>query len=137
MKKLIALMAFALAGAFAMNASAADTVMTGTYANEAGTVVISDPQNKAPNNFDVAITDKSGKCSVKIAASTNKVTATGKNGAVYNIKVIATVESADYPNFSLWPEDETIKLAPDALPFEKLDPACQAFKNNMTFTRVK
>lgn len=136
MKKLIALMAFAFAGSLAASASAQD-VITGTYVNDAGTVVITDPANKAPNNFDVSIQDKSGKCSVKIVATTNKVTATGKNGAVYNIKVIASVEKTDYPNFSLWPEDETINLAPDALPFDKLDPACQAFKNNMTFTRQK
>lgn len=133
MKKLAFLFVLALFG-FAMNASA-QSVFLGTYANDAGKMVITSPDKGAPNNYEVAITDKSGKCDVKIAATTNKVTATGKNGAVYNITTLGTVEGSDYPAFSLWPEDETIKLAPDALPFDKLDPACQAFKDNMTFTR--
>lgn len=136
MKKLITLLAVAFIGTFAATVSA-QNVFVGTYANDAGQLVITNPDNAAPNSYNVAITDKSGKCSVKIAASTNKVTATGKNGAVYNITTLATVQNADFPGFSLWPEDETIKLAPDALPFDKLDPACQAFKDNMTFTRQK
>lgn len=134
MKKLLVLFVFAAFAAFACAANA-QGVFVGTYANDAGQVVITNPDNGAPNNYQVAITDKSGQCNIKINATTNKVTATGKNGAVYNITTLATVQSVDFPGFALWPEDETIKLAKDALPFDKLDPACQAFKDNMTFTR--
>lgn len=121
---------------FSVNVLAHD-VLEGTYVNDAGQVVIANASKGSNANYDVTISDKSGKCQVKIAAATNKVTATGKNGAVYNINVIAAVESQTYPNFSLWPEDETIKIAPDALPFDKLDPACQAFKDNLVFNRQK
>lgn len=134
MKKLLALTACVFALSLSINALAQDVVQ-GTYANEVGTVVIADAPQGSNANYAVTISDKSGKCVVKISAATNKVTATGKNGAVYNIKTLASVEKADYPNFSLWPEDETIVLAKDALPYEKLDPACQAFRDNLVFNR--
>ena len=136
MKKLIVMAAALFVAGFSVNVLAHD-VLEGTYANDAGQVVITDAPKGSNANYDVTISDKSGKCQVKISAATNKVTATGKNGAVYNINVIAAVENQTYPNFSLWPEDETIKIAPDALPFDKLDPACQAFKDNLVFTRQK
>lgn len=109
-------------------------VLAGVYANDAGTVTIAKSTN--PNaNYDVTIADKSGKCQVRIVAATNTVTADGKNGAVFHPNTIVSVEKETYPSFSLWPEDKTIRLAPDALPFDKLDPACQAFKDNMVFNR--
>lgn len=134
MKKLVAFVAFM--ACFCIDAAAHD-VLVGTYANDAGTMVIADAPKGGNANYDVTISDKSGKCSVQISAATNRVTATGKNGVVYYVRVLAAVESSDYPDFSLWPEDEIIRLAPDSLPFNKLDPACQAFRDNMTFTRVQ
>lgn len=136
MKRFVAFMAFMFTASFCANVLAHD-VLVGTYANDAGKLVIADAPNGTGANYDVTITDNSGKCNVKITAATNKVIATGKNGAVYNVKILAAVESSEYPDFSLWPEDETIQLAPDALPFSRLDPACQAFRDNMTFTRIK
>ena len=38
-------------------------------------------------------------------------------------------------NFSLWPEDEKIRLAESALPLDTVDPACKVFKDNPVFTR--
>lgn len=133
MKKLFAFVAVMITAGFSASAMAHPT-FTGTYTNDVGSVVINAPA-QGTNNYTVKITDKSGKCDVSIQASTNVVTATGKNGGVYNINTLAAVESQTYPNFSLWPEDETIKLAPDSLDFSQLAPACQAFKDNMTFTR--
>lgn len=137
MKKLLAFVAMTFVAGLAVNAMAQNPLQ-GTYVNSAGKVVIADSaKGETPNNLDVTITDNTGKCMVKIATTTNKVTATGKNGATYQVDALAAVEKADYPNFSLWPEDETIKLAPDALPFDKLDPSCAAFKDNNVFNRQK
>lgn len=132
MKKLIVLAALA----FVANISVANAqdALVGTYANDIGTLTIVQGQ-PGSNNFDVAIADKSGRCQVQIQATTNTVTAEGKNGDVFHPNTIVSVEKQTYPNFSLWPEDKTVKLADDALPFQNLDPACQAFKGNMTFTR--
>lgn len=131
MKKLLILAALV----FMANISVAhaQNAVVGSYANEIGTLTVT--QGNGENNFDVAIADKSGKCSVQIQATTNTVTAEGKNGAVFHPNTILAVDSQTYPNFSLWPEDKTVKLADDALPFQNLDPACQAFKGNMVFTR--
>lgn len=131
MKKLLILAALV----FMANISVAkaENAVVGNYANEVGTLVVT--QGEGENNFNVAIADKSGKCNVQIQASTNTVTAEGKNGAVFHPNTILAVDSQTYPNFSLWPEDKTVKLADDALPFQNLDPACQAFKGNMVFTR--
>lgn len=132
MKKLIILAAFV----FMANISVANAqnALIGNYANEVGTLTIAQGQG-GENNFDVAIADKSGKCSVKIQTTTNTVTAEGKNGDVFHPNSVVAVEKQTFPNFSLWPEDKTVKLSEDALPFQNLDPACQAFKGNMTFTR--
>lgn len=132
MKKLVILAALV----FMANISAANAqnALIGSYANDAGTLVISQAQG-GDNNFNVAIADKSGKCQVAIQATTNTVTAEGKNGDVFHPNTILSVDKQAYPNFSLWPEDQTVKLADDALPFQNLDPACQAFKGNMVFTR--
>lgn len=131
MKKLLILAALV----FMANISVAhaQNAVVGNYANKIGTLTVT--QGNGENNFDVAIADKSGKCSVQIQATTNTVTAEGKNGAVFHPNTILAVDSQTYPNFSLWPEDKTVKLADDALPFQNLDPACQAFKGNMVFTR--
>ncbi len=131
MKKLLILAALV----FMANISVANAqnAVVGNYANEIGTLTVT--QGNGENNFDVAIAAKSGKCSVQIQATTNTVTAEGKNGAVFHPNTILAVDSQTYPNFSLWPEDKTVKLADDALPFQNLDPACQAFKGNMVFTR--
>lgn len=131
MKKLII-----LAFVFMANISIAhaQNALIGNYANEIGTLTIAQGAG-GQNNFDVAIADKSGKCQVQIQTTTNTVTAEGKNGAVFHPNTILAVDTQTYPNFSLWPEDKTVKLADDALPFQNLDPACQAFKGNMVFTR--
>lgn len=135
MKKILVLFALVLGLGFYAGANAQDQdVLVGTYGNSVGTVTIT--KATEPNaNYDVKISDTSGKCQISIVAATNQVTAEGKNGAVYHPNTIAAVEGATYPNFSLWPEDQTIRLADDALPFGELDPACQAFKDNMVFTR--
>lgn len=138
MKKLFALMVFALAGVLVANAQAGAAepdVLAGVYANDAGTVTIARAPKAEHANYDVTIADKSGKCQVKIVAATNKVTADGKNGAEFHPNTIAAVEGQTISKFSLWPEDKTIRLADDALPFDELDPACQAFRDNMVFTR--
>lgn len=133
MKKFFVLAALMVTMGLYATANAQD-VLEGTYANKVGTVTIA--KATQPNaNYDVTIADASGKCQIKIVAATNKVTAEGKNGATFHPNTIVAVENATYPNFSLWPQDQTIQLADDALPFNELDPACQAFKGNMTFTR--
>lgn len=136
MKKLFIAAALLCATAFsgAAYSQGANDVLAGVYGNSVGTVTIVKSAN--PNaNYDVTIADQSGQCKVMITAATNTVTADGKNGAVFHPNTIVSVEKETYPNFSLWPEDQTIRLAPDALPFDKLDPACQAFKDNMVFNR--
>lgn len=134
MKKLFILAAFVLSLGLCVNANAEQLPLDGTYVNDAGTLTIAKAvQNGA--NYDVLLTDKSGQCKIMIVASTNNVTAEGKNGAVFHPNTIVAVEGQTYPNFSLWPEDQTVRLAEDALPLNELDPACQAFKNNMVFTR--
>ena len=135
MKKLLVLFALVLGTAFYVTANAQDqAVLEGTYTNSVGSVTIT--KATQPNaNYDVKISDNSGKCQVSIVAATYQDTAEGKNGAVYHPNSIVAVESATYPKFSLWPEDKTIRLADDALPLNDLDPACQAFKDNMVFTR--
>ena len=133
MKKLLVLAAFVLSLGLYVNANAQD-VLEGVYANPAGTLTISKAA-ESNANYDVVIADKSGQCKITIVAATNSVTAEGKNGAVFHPNTIVAVESQTYPNFSLWPEDQTVRLADDALPLNELDPACQAFKDNMVFTR--
>ena len=110
-------------------------MLAGVYVNDAGTVTIARAPKSQHANYDVTIADKSGKCQVQIVAATREVTAEGKNGAVFHPNTIAAVEGQKLGKFSLWPEDTSIRLADDALPFEELDPACQAFRNNMVFTR--
>lgn len=134
MKKLFVLAIFMFVASFGSRVSAQD-ILVGTYGNDAGAITITNAKNGENANYDVTIADKSGKCNIQIVAATNQVTAEGQDGAVFHPKAIVSVQSETYPNFSLWPEDQTIKLADDALPFDKLDPACQAFKNNMVFTR--
>ncbi|MDE5831504.1 MAG: hypothetical protein K2H64_00690, partial [Desulfovibrio sp.] len=131
-KKLLVLAAFAFTFGLCANAGAQD-VLVGTYSNPAGTLTIAKGTDGA--NYDVVIADQSGQCKITIQAATNNVTAEGKNGAVFHPNTIVAVESQTYPNFSLWPEDQTIRLADDALPLNELDPACQAFKDNMVFSR--
>lgn len=131
MKKVIFLAAMMLMANIGL--AHAQDVLVGKYVNSQGTLTIS--QGTAGANYDVSLTDNSGKCNIQIQAATNTVTAEGKNGAVFHPNTIVAVESQTYPNFSLWPEDQTIRLANDALPFQNLDPACQAFKGNLVFNR--
>ena len=132
MKKLFILAAFVFSLGLHANAQAQD-VLVGTYSNSAGTLTISQGTDGA--NYDVVISDPSGQCKITIQAATNSVTAEGKNGAVFHPNTIVATQSQTFPNFSLWPEDQTVRLADDALPLNELDPACQAFKGNMVFTR--
>ncbi len=135
MKKFVFLAALAMVMCFGSRAQSQDLPLVGDYTNEAGQVVIA----KAPaaeGNYVVAIQSADGKCLVQIEAATNQVTAQGQDtGATFHPNTIVAVDSQTYPAFSLWPEDQTIRLADDALPFDKLDPACQVFKGNMVFTR--
>lgn len=133
MKKLFIFAALVMTMGLYATANAQDPLV-GTYTNSAGTLTIT--KAAEPNaNYDVTLADQSGQCKITIVAATNSVTAEGKNGAVFHPNTIAAVEGQTYPNFSLWPEDQTIRLANDALPLNELDPACQAFKDNMVFTR--
>lgn len=136
MKKFMFLAALAMVVCFGAKAQSQDLPLVGDYANSAGQVVIA----KAPaaeGNYVVGIISADGKCQVQIECATNKVTAQSETqGApTFHPNTIIAVESQKFPAFSLWPEDQTIKLADDALPFDQLDPACQVFKGNMTFTR--
>lgn len=135
MKKLFILAAMVLAGGLCASVQAGELPLVGTYSNDAGTVTIAPAKKGEKANYDVTIADKTGKCSISIVAATNRVTAQGKNGATFHPNTIAAVEGETYSRFSLWPEDKTIRLADDALPFNDLDPACAAFKDNMVFTR--
>lgn len=136
MKKIIFLAAFAMFMCFGASAKSADLPLVGDYTNDAGQVAIA----KAPaaeGNYVVGIISADGKCQVQIECATNKVTAQGDagTGPKFHPNSIVAVESQKFPAFSLWPEDQTIRLSDDALPFDQLDPACQVFKGNMTFTR--
>ena len=136
MKKFIFCTALAMFMSFGASAQSQDLPLVGDYTNDAGQVVIA----KAPaseGNYVVGIISADGKCQVQIECATNKVTAQAEQmGAKkFNPNTIVAVESQKFPAFSLWPEDQTIRLADDALPFDQLDPSCQVFKGNMTFTR--
>lgn len=135
MKKFMFLAALAMVMCFSAKAQSEDLPLVGDYSNAAGQVVIA----KAPaaeGNYVVGIISADGKCQVQIECATNKVTAgQTDSGKTFNPNTIVAVESQKFPAFSLWPEDQTIRLADDALPFDQLDPACQVFKGNMTFTR--
>lgn len=135
MKKFIVFTALALFMSFGATAQSQDLPLVGDYTNDAGQVVIA----KAPaaeGNYVVGIISADGKCQVQIQCATNQVNAQGLDkGANFHPNTIVAVESQKYPAFSLWPEDQTIRLADDALPFDQLDPSCQVFKGNMTFTR--
>lgn len=143
MKKLLftaaALCAFGFVGicqAADKTPAAYDLPLVGEYVNDAGFLVIA-PAAKGQNaNYNVGIQDKSGKCSLNIVAGTWQTTEQqGAIGPKTHPNAIATVQGQDFPNFALWPEDEKIRLADDALPLDKLDPACAVFKNNLVFTR--
>lgn len=136
MKKIFAAAAVMCAFGLYTNAQAQDLPLVGEYTNSAGYVVIA-PAAKSQNaNYDVGIMSNDGKCSIQIVAGTNKVSMQeSPTGKVMHPNAIASVESAEFPNFSLWPEDKTIRLSDDALPFDKLDPACKVFQNNLVFTR--
>ena len=143
MKKLLfiaaALCAFGFAGvsqAADKTPAAYDLPLVGEYVNDAGWLVIA-PAAKGENaNYNVGLQDKSGKCSLEIVAGTWQVSEQKSPiSRTLHPKAIVAVQSQDYPNFALWPEDEKIRLADDALPLDKLDPACAVFKGNMVFTR--
>lgn len=143
MKKILfaALFAFGMAGvcqAADKTPGSYDLPLVGEYVNDAGMIVIA-PAAKSQNaNYDVLIQDKSGKCNLQIVAGTWQTTEQqGAIGPKTHPKAIVTVESQDFPNFALWPEDETIRLSEQALPLDKLDPACAVFKDNLVFNRKK
>lgn len=135
MKKFFFLSALAAFMCFGANAQSQDLPLVGDYTNDAGQVVIA----KAPaaeGNYVVGIISADGKCQVQIECATNQVTAGAVNSEkTFHPNTIVAVESQKFPSFSLWPEDQVIRLADDALPFDQLDPSCQVFKGNMTFTR--
>ena len=141
MKKVLflaaALCVFGLAGmSHAAEKAPANLPLVGEYVNDAGILVIV-PAAKGENaNYNVGIMDTTGKCNLQIVAGTWKVTEQqGAIGPKTHPNAIVAVESQTYPNFALWPEDEKIRLFEEALPLDKLDPACAVFKNNLVFTR--
>lgn len=143
MKKLLFMAAALFAFGVCTTAQAADKTpgpydlpLVGEYVNDAGILVIAPAAAGQDANYNVGIMDKSGKCDLQIVAGTWKATEQeGVVGDKTHPNKIVSVKSQDYPNFALWPEDEKIRLAPDALPLDKLDPACAVFKNNLVFTR--
>lgn len=137
MKKILMMAAALMVFGYCANANAAqDLPLVGEYTNDAGFVVIAQAPKSQGANYDIAIEDKSGKCLIEIKAATNKVTEQDQDtGKVFHPNTIATVKDAKFPNFSLWPEDQTIRIADDALPFDQLDPSCSVFKGNLVFTR--
>lgn len=115
--------------------SAQQLPLVGEYVNSAGYIVIA-PAAKGQNaNYDVGMVDTTGKCNIQLVCATNSVKGDATTGQKFRDGAVVSVESQTYPNFSLWPEDQTIRLADDALPWDKLDPACKAFKDNPVFTR--
>lgn len=135
-KLLVAACAVAIMGAYGLAKADQELPLVGQYVNEVGYVVIA-PASKSQNaNYDIGIMDNSGKCSLQIVAATNKVSEQESPvGKTFHPNSIAAVESEKFPAFSLWPEDDTIRLSPDALPFDKLDPACAVFKDHLVFKR--
>lgn len=135
-KMLVAVCALMLMGSYAVAKAEPVLPLVGVYVNDAGYVVIAPAAKSQDANYDIGIMDRSGKCSLQIVAGTNKVSEQESPvGKTMHPNAIAAVESQKFPAFSLWPEDETIRLSPDALPFDQLDPACAVFKNNLVFTR--
>lgn len=114
-----------------------DLPLVGEYVNDAGYLVIA-PAAKGQNaNYDVGLNDNAGKCRLQIVCATwqDSETKTAISKATHPNTIVA-VESQTYPNFSAWPEDETIRLSENAL--EQAGPECQkAFKDNLVFTRKK
>lgn len=132
----LGLCANAQAASSAAAPGAYDLPLVGEYVNEAGYIVIAPAAKDQNANYDVGIMDKSGKCSIQIVAGTNKVTEQlGVTGPKAHPNTIAAVESDKFPKFALWPEDQTVRLAEDALPFDNIDPACKVFKDHLVFTR--
>lgn len=115
--------------------SAEELPIVGEYTNEAGYIVIAPAAKGQHANYDVGMVDKTGKCNIQLVCATNSVTGNTATGQTLNAKALVAVESQTYPNFSVWPEDQTIRLANDALPWDKLDPACKVFQENNVFTR--
>lgn len=114
-----------------------DLPLVGEYVNDAGYLVIAPAANSQNANYDVGLNDKSGNCRLQIVCGTwqNSETKTAISKPTHP-KAIVAVESQKYPNFSAWPEDETIRLSEDAL--SQAGPECQkAFKDNLVFTRKK
>lgn len=107
----------------------------GEYVNDAGYLVIA-PAAKGQNaNYNVGIVDKTGKCNLQIVCGTWKTSeTTSAVSPATHPDMIVAVEGQKYPKFSLWPEDQKIRLADDALPLDA-EPACKVFKDNPVFTR--
>lgn len=114
-----------------------DLPLVGEYVNEAGYLVIAPAANSQNANYDVGLNDNAGTCRLQIVCGTwqNSETKTATSAATHPNAIVA-VESQTFPSFSAWPEDETIRLADDAL--AQAGPECQkAFKDHMVFTRKK
>lgn len=139
MRKYFGIAAAAFMFCFCGNVWAAnyDLPLVGEYVNDAGYLVIAPAADSQKANYDVGLNDNAGKCRLQIVCATwqNSETKTAISPATHP-KAIVAVESQKYPKFSAWPEDETIRLAQDAL--DQAGPECQkAFKDNLVFTRKK
>lgn len=137
MKKVLALAAALFAFGIYSNAQAAEPLpLVGEYVNDAGYLVIAPAAKDQNANYNVGIVDKTGKCNLQIVCGTWKTSeTTSATSKATHPNTILAVEGQKYPNFSLWPEDEKIRLADDALPLDTVDPACKVFKDNLVFTR--
>lgn len=136
MKKLLALfVALAGLGLCSTAKAAQELPLVGEYVNDAGYLVIA-PAAKGQNaNYNVGIVDKTGKCNLQIVCGTWKTSeTTSAVSPATHPDMIVAVEGQKYPKFSLWPEDQKIRLADDALPLDA-EPACKVFKDNPVFTR--
>lgn len=105
--------------------------LTGMFSNRAGTITVAKKAGDA-GIYDIVIADKSGKCKIAVTGKTAFNSGSGKASSI-----ITSAETDTFPNFSLWPEGHSMKLGEDSLPFDKLAPACAAFKNNVVFNRQK
>lgn len=137
MKKVLFLAAALFTFGLFSNAQAAQELpLVGEYVNDAGYLVIAKAANGQAANYDVGIVDKTGKCNLQIVCGTWKTSeTTSAVSKATHPNTIVAVESQKYPNFSLWPEDEKIRLSESALPLDTVDPACKVFKDNPVFTR--
>lgn len=130
MKRIFCVTMLAL-GIFVSGAAWGLDALTGVFGNRAGTVTIT-KKAKNSDTYEIVISDKSGKCKIALTGKTGLNSGNGMTS-----KIITATETDAFPNFSLWPAGQSMKLGEDALPFDKLAPACGAFRNNGIFNRQK